>query len=151
MSVRQMKKPEVVFAPPDIERRIRALRPAGIEPRLEFSMPMRVISEANERDSYMARYRRKKAQQEETHVEWLRAARGVEIPLPCVVRLIRIGPRALDSDNLASGFKACRDQIAREIGVDDGSDQIRFEYAQVAIGRQMYGVKVEVYQMEDVA
>lgn len=117
--------------------------------QLQFSMPVRVISEANARDHHMKRYRRKSAQQMATHVQWkqAQAARGgVKVILPCVVRLTRIGSRRLDDDNLAGAFKACRDQIAREIGVDDGSELIRFEYAQEAIGKRHYEVKVEVYR-----
>lgn len=35
-----------------------------------------------------------------------------EITLPCIVKLIRIGPRQLDSDNLQFAFKKIRDEIA---------------------------------------
>jgi hypothetical protein len=116
--------------------------------QLQFSMPVRVISEANARDHHMVRYKRKLAQQNTTAVAWLWAcaAQRVNVSLPCVVRLTRIGARKLDDDNLAGAFKACRDQIAREIGVDDGSELIKFEYAQEAIGKRQYEVKVEVYQ-----
>jgi hypothetical protein len=114
--------------------------------RLEFTIPgLRVVSEANLRDSWPARFRRKKAQQIEVHAEWKRHARGVKIKLPCVVRLTRIGPQRLDDDNLSGAFKSCRDQIAKEIGVDDGDDRIKFEYAQIAVGRREYAVKVELY------
>lgn len=114
--------------------------------RLQFTMPgLRVVSEANAHCSWPERFRRKKAQQTEVHAEWKRHARGVQITLPCVVRLIRIGSQRLDDDNLAGAFKFCRDQIARELAIDDGSDRIRFEYAQVAVGKRVYGVKVELY------
>lgn len=113
--------------------------------QLEFSMPVRVVSEANTRDHWTKKFKRKQRQQLETHVQWKRAARRGKVPLPCVVRLTRIGSRRLDDDNLAGAFKACRDQIAREIGVDDGDDRIKFEYAQEAVGKRVYGVKVEVY------
>jgi hypothetical protein len=123
----------------------RNLRRAS-ESRLEFTIPgLRVVSEANLRDSWPARFRRKRAQQFEVHAEWKRNARGVKITLPCVVRLTRIGPQRLDDDNLGSAFKGVRDQIAKEIGVDDGSDRIKFEYAQLAVGKRMYGVQVQIY------
>ena len=120
--------------------------------RLEFSIPgLRVQSEANLRDSWPARFRRKKAQQLEVHAEWKRHAKGIKITLPCVVRLTRIGAQRLDDDNLAGAFKSCRDQIAREIGVDDGDERIRFEYAQVAVGKRQYAVKVEIHYGENSA
>ena len=39
---------------------------------------------------------------------------------PIVVTITRLGPRALDSDNLASSGKHVRDAIATWLGVDDG-------------------------------
>jgi len=143
--VQQCTQLEAILSAPDISDYLCALRPINAEPVLAFLMPVRVVSEANERCHHLVRFRRKKAQAEETHVEWKRNARGVRIALPCIVRLIRIGPRRLDDDNLASGFKGIRDQIARELGVDDGSDLVRFEYDQVVTRRRVYGVKVEVY------
>lgn len=116
--------------------------------QLEFSMPVRVFSETNAREHWGKKFKRKKAQKEETHIEWKRAAHGVKISLPCVVRLVRVGSQRLDDDNLGESFKAIRDQIATEIGVDDGSELIKFEYAQEAIGKRQYAVKVEVYCQE---
>jgi hypothetical protein len=114
--------------------------------QLQFSMPgVRVTSEANLREHWAKRFKRKKHQQAETHLAWTLAAPG-RISLPCVVRLTRIGSRRLDSDNLAGGFKHIRDAIAKAIGIDDGSELIRFEYQQEAIGKREYAVKVEVYQ-----
>lgn len=111
---------------------------------LAFEYPLRVISEANQREHWAAKNRRKKAQQLETSVEWKKAIGDRRIVLPCVIRLTRIGCRRLDDDNLANGFKAVRDTIAREIGIDDGSELLRFEYAQEVISKREYAVRVEV-------
>ncbi len=111
---------------------------------LAFEFPLRVISEANQREHYMARHRRKVARQLETSAEWRRAIGARRIVLPCVIRLTRIGCKKLDDDNLANGFKACRDQIAREIGIDDGSELLRFEYQQEVTAKRQYAVRVEV-------
>lgn len=113
--------------------------------QLEFSMPIRVFSETNAREHWGKKFKRKKAQKQETRIEWKRAAGRRRISLPCVVRLTRIGSRPLDDDNLGESFKAIRDQIAAEIGVDDGSSLIKFEYAQEAIGKREYAVRVQVF------
>lgn len=62
-------------------------------------------------------------------------------PAPIIVIITRIGPRKLDDDNLASACKYVRDQIASQVGVDDGSDQYTWMYNQ-KIGE--YGVDVEI-------
>jgi hypothetical protein len=66
-----------------------------------------------------------------------------------VVRLTRIGPRKLDSDNVAGACKATRDGVADWLGVDDGDEsRVRWVYAQE---RGAYGVRVEVLADGDVA
>lgn len=47
-----------------------------------------------------------------------------------VVDIVRIGPRTLDSDNVAASAKWCRDSIAARLGVDDGSDKYEWRYSQ---------------------
>lgn len=71
-----------------------------------------------------------------------RAMKGAEIPpAPLIVTITRSGPRKLDDDNLQGACKYVRDQIAREVGVDDGSDIYTWIYKQV-IGS--YAVTVEI-------
>ena len=55
-----------------------------------------------------------------------RLARGED--LRCV--LVRCSPRKLDDDNLASAFKAIRDEVAKQLGVDDGGDRVEWVYRQ---------------------
>jgi hypothetical protein len=115
-----------------------------------FSAPVRVESEMNRREHWTARKRRFDAQAAAVAVavkpaegflsavaNWINSRRGV-----VRVTLTRIGKRKCDSDNLAGGFKAVRDEIARLIGVDDGSDAFVWEYAQRTGGE--YGVEIEI-------
>jgi hypothetical protein len=112
---------------------------------LEFYAPIKTVSEANSREHWGAKAKRKKSQREEIYFEWKRAAGSGKVALPCVVRLTRIAPKALDAgDNLSSAFKAIRDEIAKILGVDDGGEQVSWEYDQVPIGEHRYNVKVEV-------
>jgi len=119
---------------------------------ITIETPIKVISEANQRSHWAERKRRFDGQKIELQYYWRQALKGKKPSLPCRVRLTRIGPKALDSDNLAGAFKAVRDQIAKEIGVDDGAvKQISFEYAQESIGARRYGIRVEVIESEATA
>jgi hypothetical protein len=60
------------------------------------------------------------------------------------VRIVRIGPRKLDSDNLAISAKGIRDGIAQRLGINDGSDRITWSYAQARGKRKEYSVRVEI-------
>lgn len=113
---------------------------------INFQAPVRTVSEANQREHFMAKYRRKKAQQLEMLAALQNNLVGKLIEFPCVVRLTRIGPKALDTDNLAGAFKHCQDAIARKLGVDDGdTEKIRWEYHQAPIRIREYGVKVQIF------
>lgn len=47
------------------------------------------------------------------------------------VHLTRFGPKTLDDDNLRGAFKATRDEIAAQLGVDDGDlPKVQFHYHQ---------------------
>lgn len=96
---------------------------------LEFEIPVRTVSEANQREHHMARYRRKVAQQTTTAAfcrQWLD---GLP-PKPWRITLTRYGPRLMDRDNNAGSFKHVQDQLAREIGIDDGDEAHDWLYRQ---------------------
>lgn len=65
-------------------------------------------------------------------------------PPPLTVTITRIGPRKLDDDNLEGACKYVRDQIARKVGIDDGSDQYTWLYGQRKGKPGEYGVEVEI-------
>lgn len=54
-----------------------------------------------------------------------------ESPCRCIVQIVRYGRRSLDLDNLASAYKACRDLIAGQLGIDDNDPRIEWRYDQV--------------------
>ena len=112
---------------------------------IEFSAPIRIVSEANDRSHWAVKHKRKSAQQTEMIIVLRNVLReSPKVAFPCVVTLTRIGPRAIDSDNLANGFKGVRDAIAGELEIDDGDSRIKFEYEQEAIGKREYGVRVKI-------
>lgn len=112
---------------------------------LSLELPMKTVSELNRRDHWRTVANRRAGQRYEVCIEWRKALGVKKIALPCRVTLTRVGARELDSDNLASALKSCRDEIAALLGVDDSpSSPAQFEYKQEAKGKRQYGVKIEV-------
>lgn len=108
--------------------------------------PARLSGSQNAREHHHARARRVKAERGNA---LLMCRTQLERPaLPVVVRLTRIGPRKLDSDNLQASCKSSRDGVADWLGIDDGDDRVTWLYAQE---RGAYAVRVEVVPGEDVA
>ena len=134
--------------PIDIDALVAEVVPPRPNPHVAFTIDVRVDSETNGREHWAAKYARKKKQKSALLAEWMYAINRGEarrVALPCAVRLTRIGPKRLDGDNLAESFKAIRDTIANMVGVDDGDERIKWEYEQVAVGKRVYQVRVEVY------
>lgn len=112
-----------------------------------ISLPLRLVSEANVREHHMVKARRASEQR-----QLARMALTPQIPPirePHVwhdieVRITRIGPRKLDSDNLARACKAVRDGIADAVGLDDGDPRFDWDYDQRTKGRS-YGVIIEFH------
>lgn len=106
---------------------------------------LKIISEANNRDHFAVANKRHAAHKFEAETVCYQFFPRTKFEFPVVVRLTRVGPKALDDDNLANGFKAVRDGIAAALGVDDGDvAKIRFEYDQYAVRKHAYEVWIEV-------
>lgn len=114
--------------------------------KLDFMVPhCKTVSEMNQREHWYVRNQRKQDQQEAVAIAMNNALRGRRVELPCIVKLTRIGPRKMDNDNLAGAMKHCQDQVARQLGVDDGDEsQVRFLHYQMPIGSRDYAIKVEI-------
>ena len=113
---------------------------------IDFMVPnCKTVSEMNQREHWGSKNRRKDDQQEAVAIAMYSALRGRKVQLPCTVKLTRIGPKRLDNDNLAGALKFCQDQIARQLGVDDGDEsKVRFYHFQMPVGSRDYAVKVEI-------
>lgn len=103
---------------------------------MKFTIPIKLASLANLREHHMVRARRAKAQRQAACLMMK------PHPVPCVITITRVGPRPLDSDNLAISAKHVRDGIADRLGVDDGSPLLTWTYAQRKA--KEYGVEIEV-------
>ncbi len=114
---------------------------------LSLTIPLKVISEANRpgKEHWRIKRRRKKDQQSEVLAELQNALLGKTFDFPVEVKLVRIGPKALDSDNLANAFKAVQDAIASKLGIDDGDKtKVQWVYDQTPIGLRHYKVRIEI-------
>lgn len=100
-------------------------RPAG---NLSFILPIEVISEANRRGHWSKHSARAREQRKTVALICGRDLR--DRAKPSVITLTSIRKRFLDSDNLCSGFKACRDQLANELGFNDRDESVEWKYAQ---------------------
>jgi crossover junction endodeoxyribonuclease RusA len=103
--------------------------------KVTFDCPMTLPSCANLREHWTARSARAKDHRQRGSMYTAGYCRNyVELPLKigqrATVTLTRIAPRRLDSDNVASAFKAFRDGVADALGIDDGSPMIEWRYSQ---------------------
>lgn len=104
---------------------------------ITYDLPLRIESTPNKREHWAKRAQR-------TKLHRFAALAVQPHPVPCVVRLVRIAPRALDDDNNIAGFKALRDGIAKRLGVDDADPRVRWEYGQERGRAKEYAVRVEI-------
>lgn len=111
---------------------------------IRIELPIRTQSEANMREHHMARARRRKWQRNLIALAVRPRLAGMLDPLPCVVTMTRVAPRALDDDNLQTSFKAIRDEIAAQLGCDDRDPRVTWRYAQRRGAKGSYSVELVI-------
>lgn len=97
---------------------------------VKLHVPVKLVSEANQREHWATKHRRKKEQQQMMcHALPLaaRLLRAVGAPIKDIV-LTRFG-RRMDADNAVGAFKHVQDEIATFLGADDGD--LDFDYEQL--------------------
>ena len=111
-----------------------------------FTVPIRLRSEANIKDHWAKKRKRRLDQQKAVAILWNSHIRA--LTLPAGITLTRQAPRTLDDDNLVSAFKWIRDAIADLItpglarGRADNVEGLSFHYSQEKC--KTYGVKITV-------
>ena len=108
---------------------------------------LHTVSEANRREHWAKKARRAKDQRNVTAMVLRSKAIITGAALDRfhhVVKITRIAPRKLDTDNLARAMKACRDGVADWLGIDDADTRVTWEYGQERGGVREYAVRVEV-------
>lgn len=112
---------------------------------MKITLPLKITTPNLNARGYWVRESRRRREREVT--AW--GLRGMDRPeLPAVVMLTRVGPRPLDSDNLAFAFKSVRDAIAAWVGVDDGPGSgLTWVYDQRRGRPREYYAEVEIEQL----
>ena len=105
--------------------------------KLSFEMTLKASHTLNSRSHW--RVRASKRGSERKAVALLLPKHKVQPVL--VVTLTRVGPRAMDDDNVQGALKAVRDEVAKQLRIDDGSPLIRWRYEQA---KGDYAVRVSV-------
>lgn len=106
-----------------------------------FEIPVRTVSEANRPrgEHWGTKSRRVKSQRFLAKFIASGEVGKYSPETSKTITLTRIGPRKLDTDNLASSLKACRDGIADALGINDGDDRLTWLYKQEP-GRRNRGI-----------
>ena len=95
--------------------------------RITIEVPVGTKNPTNQREHPMARHKRASGERDATGLLWP----GWSGPVLLVVRLTRVSPRLLDAeDNLPAALKSIRDEVAKQLRVDDASPLVRWLYAQ---------------------
>jgi hypothetical protein len=111
-------------------------------------IPIHTVSEANSSDHWTAKKKRHDLQK-----RWIWVCfktHKPQIPLPCKIKLTRVGKKLLDSDNLPVSMKYIRDAIADQIfpgkaaGQADNDQRLSWEYDQKTSKKEM-GVEIEIF------
>lgn len=109
---------------------------------ISVHLPLKTVAGLNAREHWRKRAKRVKAER--------LTARLVLTPhpkpdvFPVVVRMVRLSPGTLDSDNLQGAAKAIRDGVADWLGIPDNDPRIDWQYGQERCKRGEFGVRVEV-------
>lgn len=120
--------------------------------RTQFALPLRLVAQVNSREHWRTTNKRAQVQKITTWAIATAALHRVRckyddvfqpsVHAPYRVRIVRVGPKRMDDDNVIGSAKAVRDTIAKILGVDDGDRAaIRFTYGQ-ALGP--FGVEVTI-------
>ena len=116
---------------------------------ISFTVPIRTYSEANRREHWAAKARRVKQQRTAVALFWPKLADKLKpVIFGLTITLVRIAPRKLDDDNLVRSLKAVRDQVAKQLEINDGSDWPRWLYSQSQSKRRQYAVEVAIRSWE---
>jgi hypothetical protein len=105
---------------------------------------IRAASELNRREHWTKRDARRTLQQTIVSLKFrdFRLAEKL-VKRPWRITISRVGPRLMDSDNNAASLKHVQDQVARELGIDDGDrTEATWDYRQLK--QPFYAVRVHV-------
>ncbi len=115
--------------------------------QIEFDIPIRVVSEANQREHWRTKAKRAKSQRMigrlygNSKVNALR--KELILRDGAIITFTRVAFQLMDDDNLAGASKAVRDGVCDALGMKDGPKSgLTFRYAQEQGPPKIYAVRV---------
>ena len=110
---------------------------------LRLDIPgLKIVSEANERGRWFAGAKRSAQQRA---IVGAMLSRHRPLPVPAIVRMVRVAPCALDEgDNISRAFKSVRDEVANWLGVNDRDPIVEWHVGQQKGAPKEYGVRLHV-------
>lgn len=111
---------------------------------MRIKIPLKTVSIANVRTHWGKSASRAKTEREV--VAWSCLVAGVTHSKNARVKLTRIAPRRMDSDNLIISFKSVRDGVATALGLSSDRDRkgLVWEYAQEYGAKGEYAIVIDL-------
>jgi len=107
---------------------------------------LRLVSEANAHEHWRKRSARAKHQRSVCALAIRAAIRAADLALPLRVTIVRVAPRALDSDNAVGSAKHARDGVADALAAiglrDDRDARVTWHVGQERGAPKTYGVRI---------
>lgn len=107
-------------------------------------LPLRTVNSLNVREHWAKRAKRAKAERKDAYYGASDALPRLTTVMPLTLLITRIAPRVMDDDGCIASMKNIRDGIADWLGVNDGSDAVKWTYAQRKGEPKEYAVEIEI-------
>lgn len=115
---------------------------------MSLRFDIKTVSEANQREHWAVKSRRKRNQQHDFSMLWKQ--HKCFVSLPAQITFTRFACNTLDTDNLAGAFKHVQDALAKELNIDDGSPSVRWIYAQERTAKREHYFTVAITPLGEV-
>lgn len=115
---------------------------------LIFEIPIRTVSETNQRCHWAKKAKRTKEQRGLAGLftrQWLNDLP----PKPWRITMTRVGKRRLDAGNVPPAMKGPQDGMCDALGIDDGDEAHEWSYKQ-RVAKE-YGIEVKIETIEPLA
>ncbi len=115
--------------------------------KIEFDIPVRIVSEANQREHWRTKAKRARMQRRGTDLyAFNNISRNNRDDIQkhgAIIIFTRIAFQLMDDDNLAGAFKAVRDGVCDALDMNDGPKSgLTFRYTQEQGPPKTYAVRV---------
>ena len=110
---------------------------------ISLRFAIQTVSEANQREHWTVKRRRKKLKQRDFSLIWKSWRKFHPKETPKCIIFTRHSCHTMDADNLAGAFKHVQDALAKELGIDDGDMNWKYEQKRIGTKEQYFTVRWE--------